>query len=31
MHPKYGAQKCGEGISEINPKIVQKISGTQIQ
>lgn len=31
MHPKYDAQKCGEGIKEINPNIVQKISGTQIQ
>lgn len=31
MHPKYDAQKCGEGINDIKPNIVQKISGTQIQ
>lgn len=30
-HPKYEKQKCGAGIIEINPKIDQKISGTQIQ
>jgi len=24
-------KKCGAGIKEINPKIDQKISGTQIQ
>jgi len=31
MAPKYLMKKCGAGMREINPKIDQKISGTQIQ
>jgi hypothetical protein len=29
--PKNFRKKCGAGIKEINPKIDQNISGTQIQ